>query len=184
MSASATAVYAAIDHDRAFDKEGPADASEEPVVASEQLVLPSEEASGAASQPAVVTYVQPNYSYAAPLTYIYKASPLLAPAAEHPVITLAAGMRVVYTSRSNSQRYPATVLQRLPTGYLLQLDVDGGLKEVEDVEIWRVEYELADAEKAAEETAACEEKGSTTKPVKEKKAKKISSSPKGNKTCC
>eukprot|EP00929_Paragymnodinium_shiwhaense_P013013 TRINITY_DN120878_c0_g1_i1.p2 TRINITY_DN120878_c0_g1~~TRINITY_DN120878_c0_g1_i1.p2 ORF type:complete len:221 (-),score=76.87 TRINITY_DN120878_c0_g1_i1:257-865(-) len=202
MSAAATATFAAMDtgldvladqqaeqqRSRAATEQPPAVANEEPAAVFEQVVAATELPGVVLEQPAAaagLTPLQPlpTYVYAAPpQSYIYNAVPALAPAAEQPLITLTAGMRVVYTSRSNSQKYPATVLQRIPTGYLLKLDVDGGLKEVEDVEVWRVEYEVMPAQKPVEERASGESNEPCSKPVKEKKAKKSSS--KGKKACC
>eukprot|EP00929_Paragymnodinium_shiwhaense_P023360 TRINITY_DN1463_c1_g1_i1.p1 TRINITY_DN1463_c1_g1~~TRINITY_DN1463_c1_g1_i1.p1 ORF type:complete len:224 (+),score=53.90 TRINITY_DN1463_c1_g1_i1:77-673(+) len=145
-------------------------ASEAPVAVAEAAVMETR-------QPAVVTYVQPTYVCRAPQTYAAcNPGPVYTPGEEHPLITLTSGMRVVYTSRSNSQKYHATVMQRVPTGYLLKLDVDGGIKEVEDVEIWRVECFKADSPEQSiqEET--------TAEPLKENKSKK--SSGKGKPRCC
>eukprot|EP00929_Paragymnodinium_shiwhaense_P011354 TRINITY_DN11695_c0_g1_i4.p1 TRINITY_DN11695_c0_g1~~TRINITY_DN11695_c0_g1_i4.p1 ORF type:complete len:189 (+),score=38.17 TRINITY_DN11695_c0_g1_i4:180-746(+) len=99
----------------------------------------------ALQQPPIITsYVQPTYPSNVPQYYIgssaVQAYPSGPGAFQHPVIMLTAGMRVIYTSRSNGQKYPASVVERTQAGWLLQLDVDGGLKEVEDVEIWRVEH--------------------------------------------
>eukprot|EP00929_Paragymnodinium_shiwhaense_P005816 TRINITY_DN10821_c0_g1_i2.p1 TRINITY_DN10821_c0_g1~~TRINITY_DN10821_c0_g1_i2.p1 ORF type:complete len:197 (+),score=60.44 TRINITY_DN10821_c0_g1_i2:69-659(+) len=126
------------------------------------------------------TYVQPGYSYAAPQPYTsYDALPFV-PGEEQPIITLVAGMRVVYTSRSNSQKYAGTVLQRTPAGWLLKLDVDSGVKEVEDVEVWRLQYETSDV--VEEEHNSSQEKALKSGPVKSKKAaKKVSNKKKG---CC
>eukprot|EP00929_Paragymnodinium_shiwhaense_P005817 TRINITY_DN10821_c0_g1_i4.p2 TRINITY_DN10821_c0_g1~~TRINITY_DN10821_c0_g1_i4.p2 ORF type:complete len:220 (+),score=58.28 TRINITY_DN10821_c0_g1_i4:73-660(+) len=126
------------------------------------------------------TYVQPAYSYAAPQpSTSYDAALPFVPGEEQPIITLVAGMRVVYTSRSNSQKYAGTVLQRTPAGWLLKLDVDSGVKEVEDVEVWRLQYETTDV--VQEEHSSSQEKALTSGPVKSKKARKVSSKKKG---CC
>eukprot|EP00929_Paragymnodinium_shiwhaense_P015736 TRINITY_DN123838_c0_g1_i1.p1 TRINITY_DN123838_c0_g1~~TRINITY_DN123838_c0_g1_i1.p1 ORF type:complete len:213 (-),score=66.26 TRINITY_DN123838_c0_g1_i1:254-892(-) len=158
--------------------------NDEPVVMEQSIAL-EDAAAVTTRHPAVVTYVQPSYVYSAPQTYVYNPLPAPAAALEHPLITLTAGMRVVYTSRSNSQKYAGTVLQRVPTGYLLKLDVDGGLKEIEDVEVWRLEYEAApeyEAEDLATSKENHQEKETVHQPLKDKKAKK--SSKKGKKGCC
>eukprot|EP00929_Paragymnodinium_shiwhaense_P079339 TRINITY_DN4129_c0_g1_i3.p1 TRINITY_DN4129_c0_g1~~TRINITY_DN4129_c0_g1_i3.p1 ORF type:complete len:199 (-),score=59.87 TRINITY_DN4129_c0_g1_i3:282-878(-) len=155
---------------------------EEPVAFTEAFVeVPEQPLLETRRQPAVMTYVQPTYVSSVPQTYVCSPGPAYTPGEAHPLITLTAGMRVVYTSRSNGQKYPATVLQRIPTGYLLKLDVDGGIKEIEDAEMWRLEGETDGSEQSTQEETS-HEKDSTVKPLKSKKAKKASS--KNPKMCC
>jgi hypothetical protein len=120
-------------------------------------------------EPSPMTYLAPEsyvtYDPSAPVYYMAGAETTT------PALVLTMGTRVVYTSRSNGQKYPATVLERSPIGWFLQLDIDGGLKEVEDAEIWRVEYEGVET---VEETPAA-----PAKAVKSKKVKKNS-----KKGCC
>eukprot|EP00929_Paragymnodinium_shiwhaense_P118815 TRINITY_DN90719_c0_g1_i1.p1 TRINITY_DN90719_c0_g1~~TRINITY_DN90719_c0_g1_i1.p1 ORF type:complete len:190 (+),score=61.93 TRINITY_DN90719_c0_g1_i1:205-774(+) len=148
--------------------ESPVIVLEQPVAVAEPAADEEEQPVIEARQPAVLTYVQPTYVY----------GPLYTPGEEHSLITLTVGMRVVYTSRSNSQKYPATVVQRVPTGYLLKLDVDGGIKEVEDAEIWRVECEAESAEQSSQEATH----QPTAEPLKAKTTKRASS--KGKHCCC
>eukprot|EP00929_Paragymnodinium_shiwhaense_P100787 TRINITY_DN6337_c0_g1_i2.p1 TRINITY_DN6337_c0_g1~~TRINITY_DN6337_c0_g1_i2.p1 ORF type:complete len:245 (-),score=66.30 TRINITY_DN6337_c0_g1_i2:268-924(-) len=171
--------------------------AEQPGLLTEQPLVVTEQPVAVTEQPAVLTYtaptyVQPSYVYSAPQpyvysapqTYVYSAQQVYSPAVEKPFITLTAGLRVVYTSRSNGQKYPGTVMERIPTGWLLKLDVDGGLKEVEDVEVWRVEYETTAVEQAAapENDTANHTNKEIAGLAKEKKSKKAKAS-KG-KGCC
>eukprot|EP00929_Paragymnodinium_shiwhaense_P079338 TRINITY_DN4129_c0_g1_i2.p1 TRINITY_DN4129_c0_g1~~TRINITY_DN4129_c0_g1_i2.p1 ORF type:complete len:201 (-),score=54.26 TRINITY_DN4129_c0_g1_i2:282-884(-) len=158
---------------------------EQPLAVTEPLVAALEQPVVETRQPVVLTYVQPTYVPSVPQAYVCSPGPVYTPGEEHPLITLTTGMRVVYTSRSNGQKYPATVLQRIPTGYLLKLDVDGGIKEIEDAEMWRLEGEADGSEQSSEQSTQAgtdHEKESTAKPLKSKKAKKASS--KNTKLCC
>eukprot|EP00929_Paragymnodinium_shiwhaense_P103443 TRINITY_DN6695_c0_g1_i17.p1 TRINITY_DN6695_c0_g1~~TRINITY_DN6695_c0_g1_i17.p1 ORF type:complete len:161 (+),score=15.94 TRINITY_DN6695_c0_g1_i17:77-559(+) len=80
--------------------------TEQPPVVGTEPGVAVQEPNLVTRQPAVVTYVQPSYVYGVPQSYVYNTpAPVFAATAELPLITLTAGMRVVYTSRSNSQKY-------------------------------------------------------------------------------
>eukprot|EP00929_Paragymnodinium_shiwhaense_P005815 TRINITY_DN10821_c0_g1_i1.p1 TRINITY_DN10821_c0_g1~~TRINITY_DN10821_c0_g1_i1.p1 ORF type:complete len:226 (+),score=52.86 TRINITY_DN10821_c0_g1_i1:91-678(+) len=192
-AAVATPVSADVNHDVVLGMDGQlqegaasADVVHAPSVQLEPIASPTGPSVAVMEQQPLIrmyvqpTYVQPGYSYSAPQPYTsYDALPFV-PGEEQQIITLVAGMRVVYTSRSNSQKYAGTVLQRTPAGWLLKLDVDSGVKEVEDVEVWRLQYETSDV--VEEEHNSSQEKALKSGPVKSKKAaKKVSNKKKG---CC
>jgi len=81
--------------------------------------------------------------------------------ADQKVVSLAVGDRVVYQSKTLDQKFPGEVVQRNAAGWLLKLDCDGGVKEVVDAEMWRVEKE-----------GVVEVKTEEKKVKKEKKSKK------------
>eukprot|EP00929_Paragymnodinium_shiwhaense_P122179 TRINITY_DN947_c0_g1_i11.p1 TRINITY_DN947_c0_g1~~TRINITY_DN947_c0_g1_i11.p1 ORF type:complete len:228 (+),score=67.49 TRINITY_DN947_c0_g1_i11:74-757(+) len=149
-----------------------------------------------------VTYSTPqtvtgSISYSAPLT-VSAPLPISEPVgSEKTVVTLAAGEKVMYTARHDGQKYAATLVERNAGGWLLKLDVDGGVKEVPDFEIWRIGG-LASGEEKSKDTAAEASKagaparagapemahaGAPEKAPekKEKKSKKVSSKKRG---CC
>eukprot|EP00929_Paragymnodinium_shiwhaense_P076664 TRINITY_DN39453_c0_g1_i1.p1 TRINITY_DN39453_c0_g1~~TRINITY_DN39453_c0_g1_i1.p1 ORF type:complete len:240 (+),score=32.78 TRINITY_DN39453_c0_g1_i1:65-721(+) len=151
--AAAAATFQAIDadhegvsHQQEFAAQGrdalivvaeqPVAADQQPEVVIEQTTV-TEYRAVLTAPPIVLQYAQPRSASIAPPSYVYAAARV--PASEHPFISLSGGTRIVYTSRSNGRKYPGTVLRRIPGGYVIKLDVDGGLKEVEDIELWRVE---------------------------------------------
>eukprot|EP00929_Paragymnodinium_shiwhaense_P124454 TRINITY_DN9_c0_g1_i1.p1 TRINITY_DN9_c0_g1~~TRINITY_DN9_c0_g1_i1.p1 ORF type:complete len:220 (-),score=40.60 TRINITY_DN9_c0_g1_i1:91-702(-) len=138
----------------------------------------------------MVTYTAAPSAPSRPATLV-----MPAPAVTHPpvpthppaTLVLVAGARVVYLSKSTGQKFAGSVAERTSTGWLIKLDVDGGLKEVPDSEMFRVELESA-AEPPAHMPAIAEEPGKSkaaapvvgTAPVKSKKK----SAKKSTKGCC
>eukprot|EP00929_Paragymnodinium_shiwhaense_P103444 TRINITY_DN6695_c0_g1_i18.p1 TRINITY_DN6695_c0_g1~~TRINITY_DN6695_c0_g1_i18.p1 ORF type:complete len:265 (+),score=38.28 TRINITY_DN6695_c0_g1_i18:77-871(+) len=219
--------------------------TEQPPVVGTEPGVAVQEPNLVTRQPAVVTYVQPSYVYGVPQSYVYNTpAPVFAATAELPLITLTAGMRVVYTSRSNSQKYlffvgtciflddnkeaqstllgaTARSMQLFFVGTCIFLDdnkeaqstllgatasmqvafCNGGSlwggsscfcwtsmasaalsKEVEDAEVWRLEHEVAGAERVTAVKDDAEARETARALLREKKAKKSSS--KGKKACC
>eukprot|EP00929_Paragymnodinium_shiwhaense_P122185 TRINITY_DN947_c0_g1_i5.p2 TRINITY_DN947_c0_g1~~TRINITY_DN947_c0_g1_i5.p2 ORF type:complete len:216 (+),score=71.90 TRINITY_DN947_c0_g1_i5:88-735(+) len=135
-----------------------------------------------------VTYSAGSISYSAPMTVSAPLPITEAVESEKTVVTLAAGEHVMYTARHDGQKYAATLVERSAAGWLLKLDVDGGVKEVPDFEIWRIGSSEETASKSRSAAVeACrsgapeeaDEKPSAEK--KEKKSKKVSSKKRG---CC
>eukprot|EP00929_Paragymnodinium_shiwhaense_P016556 TRINITY_DN124991_c0_g1_i1.p1 TRINITY_DN124991_c0_g1~~TRINITY_DN124991_c0_g1_i1.p1 ORF type:complete len:209 (+),score=35.17 TRINITY_DN124991_c0_g1_i1:59-628(+) len=102
-------------------------------------------------------------------------------APQQPLIILTPDMRVIYTSRSTGQKFSATVVERTRTGWLLQLDVDGGIKEVDDIDIWRLEYAVSGEEVEIKENTSGSIEVSARTVKKTKKNKKSRSE---SQACC
>lgn len=176
--AAAAAAFATIDqnHDGVIDQSEFA-AAVAPVVVEEVVAAPATYViqPTTIAQPYTVSYAQPA-TYTLPATYtvgesISYAQPQTFTVGETTsVLTLSPGTRVVYTARHDSSEYPGVIQERNAAGWLLKLDIDGGVKEVMDSEMWRVTLETETP--TAPAPAA---------PVKEKKSKKVKSSKKG---CC
>lgn len=173
----AAAAFATIDqnHDGVIDQSEFA-AAVAPVVVEEVVAAPATYViqPTTIAQPYTMTYAQPP-TYTMPATYtvgesISYAQPQTFTVGETTsVLTLSPGTRVVYTARHDSSEYPGVIQERNAAGWLLKLDIDGGVKEVIDSEMWRVTLET-------ETTTA-----PTAAPVKMKKSKKVSKKSKG---CC
>merc|ERR1719440_211845 len=94
-----------------------------------------------------MTYAAPSpvtYSAAAPVftggsTTVPAATSMVVPSGT--TLTLMKGARVIYTSKTTGEEYAGSVVERNAAGWLLKLDVDGGVKEVVDAEMWRVKAE-------------------------------------------
>lgn len=137
---------------------------------------------GSVSAPANTYVLQPSSvlapayttTTAAPvITYGASTSVLAAPTQK--IVTLMPGSRIVYTARSTGEKYPGSVVERNAAGWLIKLDIDGGVKEVVDADMWRVD---------AEESAAPTEAPSTATPAAAPVKKKKSKSSKKSKGCC
>merc|ERR1719321_2618870 len=125
-------------------------------------------------------------TYAAPVTYapaatsvVYGGSTIAPAAPAGKVVTLMAGSRIVYESRTTGEMYPGSIVERNAGGWLIKLDIDGGVKEVVDAEMWRVNLP-EDVPADVLETGATEGAPAAA-PVKAKKSKKVSKKSKG---CC
>jgi len=185
MSAAAAA-FAAIDanHDGVVDQAEFAAAVAAPAVTYSSSVPVAAPANTYVINPTPITYAASPITYAAaPATsVIYGGStvvPAAAPAGK--VVTLMAGSRIVYESRTTGEMYPGSIVERNAGGWLIKLDVDGGVKEVADSDMWRVNLPddvPSDVLVTGAETA---EAAPAAAPVKAKKSKKVSKKSKG---CC
>merc|ERR1719409_1819220 len=127
-----------------------------------------------------MTYAAPVTYAAAPTSVVYGGSSTIAPAAPAgKVVTLMAGSRIVYESRTTGEMYPGSIVERNAGGWLIKLDIDGGVKEVADSDMWRVNLP-EDVPSDVLMTGATEAAPAAA-PVKSKKSKKVSKKSKG---CC
>jgi len=168
---AAAAVFEAIDtnHDGVISKEefeaavAPAGVTEVVTVPAATYVVQPE--TYAAAPVESYTYAAPEIVYESPLTYTEGA--IYTVGETTTVLTLSPGTRVKYTARHDGQQYPGVVTERSVMGWILQLDVDGGLKEVADAEVWRLTLEEAVEEAATKDVTAAV----STKVKKVKKSK-------------
>merc|ERR1712224_472398 len=89
------------------------------------------------STPAPVSYstIMPAAAYSSPVTY-------LAPATN----TYAPGQRITYTSITTGQDYPGSVVDMYTDGGCqVKLDIDGGVKDVDPDQMFRVKPEAGAA---------------------------------------
>jgi len=115
------------------------------------------------STPAPVTYstMMPAAAYSSPVTY-------LAPAMD----TYAPGQRITYTSITTGQTFPGSVVDMYTDGGCqVKLDIDGGVKDVDPDQMFRVKPEAASADTTPAAVAV----------TKKAKKSKVSKKSKG---CC
>eukprot|EP00929_Paragymnodinium_shiwhaense_P001504 TRINITY_DN101732_c0_g1_i1.p2 TRINITY_DN101732_c0_g1~~TRINITY_DN101732_c0_g1_i1.p2 ORF type:complete len:212 (-),score=29.03 TRINITY_DN101732_c0_g1_i1:93-671(-) len=81
-------------------------------------------------------------SFVMPANYVHLQPPAPGPSLDASSIHV--GQRIVYNSRSTAARYPGRVHERNAAGCVIMLDIDGGVKQIEESELWRLEAEEAD----------------------------------------
>eukprot|EP00929_Paragymnodinium_shiwhaense_P124456 TRINITY_DN9_c0_g2_i1.p1 TRINITY_DN9_c0_g2~~TRINITY_DN9_c0_g2_i1.p1 ORF type:complete len:296 (-),score=73.53 TRINITY_DN9_c0_g2_i1:279-1088(-) len=149
--------------------------------------------------PAPVTYISSPTSYTtAPMPVTYISTPTAIPAAAPTgALTLYPGLRIIYTSKTTGTDYPGEIVERNGAGWLIKLDVDGGVKEVPDLDLLRIKPESPAGETGTAASTAAPAHGAApaahaaapadkpaaapVKEAKEKKSKKVSTKKKG---CC